>query len=133
MISVSPPLNNSVVNPSQLSSVCQQSSSSSHNTPRDNRCFNSKYSISKSNGFLLPVIPVPPTLKDSVINTTHMSSVSQHLSSSSQKTTHESQSSSILGWTSPDTKNTMHPPSTNNGGRNIYACMVDVSNLTPAK
>ena len=32
-------LNNSVINPYQMSSVHQQSSSSSQNTPRDNRCF----------------------------------------------------------------------------------------------
>ena len=29
--------------------------------------------------------------------------------------------------------NTMPPPSTNNGSRNIYGCMVDVSKLTPAQ
>ena len=35
VISVSLPLNNLVINPPQLSSVCQQSSRSSHNSPRD--------------------------------------------------------------------------------------------------
>ena len=37
VISVSLLLNNSVINPPQLSSVCQQSSRSSHNIPRDNQ------------------------------------------------------------------------------------------------
>ena len=67
MIYVSSPLNNSVINPSQLSSVCQQLSSSLHNTPRDKRCFNSKGSISKSNELLSPVIPAPTPLNYSVI------------------------------------------------------------------
>ena len=40
VISISLPLNNSVINPPQLSSVFQQSSRSSHNTPRDNQCLN---------------------------------------------------------------------------------------------
>ena len=35
VISVSLPLNNSVINPPQLPSVCQQSSESSPNSPRD--------------------------------------------------------------------------------------------------
>ena len=42
VVSVFLPFNNSFINPSQLSSVRQQSSSSSHFTPHDNRCFNSK-------------------------------------------------------------------------------------------
>ena len=37
VISVFPPLDSSVINTSDLYSVCQQSSSSLHNTPRDNR------------------------------------------------------------------------------------------------
>ena len=49
VIHVSPPLNNSVINPPQLSSVCQHSSRSSQNTPRDNWCFNIKDVNSKSN------------------------------------------------------------------------------------
>ena len=40
VISVSLPLNNLVVNPPQLSSVCQQSYRSSPNIPRDNKCLN---------------------------------------------------------------------------------------------
>ena len=64
VISVPPPLNNSLINPSQLSSVCQQSSSSSQNTPRDNRCFNRKDSNSKRNELSSLVIPVPPPLND---------------------------------------------------------------------
>ena len=43
------------------------------------------------------------------------------------------QASSIPGRTSPDLSNTTPPPSTNNGGRNIYGRMVDVSKLTPEK
>ena len=35
--------------------------------------------------------------------------------------------------TSPDPSNTMPRPSINDGSRNIYGCMVDVSNLTPAQ
>ena len=133
VISVSLPLNNSVINPPQLSSVCQQSSSSSQNTPRDNRCFNSKDSNSKSNYFPSPVIYVPPPFNDSVINPTQMSLVHQQSYRSSHNTTHELQASSITGRTSPDPSNTMPPPSTNNGGQNIYGCMVDVSKLTPEK
>ena len=41
--------------------------------------------------------------------------------------------SSITGRTSPDPSNTMPLPSTNNGSRSIYRCMVDVSKLTPAQ
>ena len=37
----------------------------------------------------------------------------------------------IPGRTSPNTSNTMPPPSTKNGSRNIYGYMVDVSKLTP--
>ena len=49
VISISLPLHNSVINPPQMSSVCQQSSRSLHNTPRDNQCLNSNHSNSKSN------------------------------------------------------------------------------------
>ena len=49
VISVSFPLNNSVINRPQLSSVCQQSSRSSHNSPRDNKCLDSNHINSKSN------------------------------------------------------------------------------------
>ena len=49
VISVSLPLNNSVINPPQLSSVCQQSSRSSHNSPHDNKCLDSNHINSKSN------------------------------------------------------------------------------------
>ena len=62
-----------------------------------------------------------------------MIAVCQKSSSSSPNTTHELQVSSIPGMTSPDPSNTMPPPSTNNGSRNIYECMVDVSKLTPAQ
>ena len=131
VISISPPLNNSVINPYQLSSVHQQPSRSSHNTPLDNLCFNIKESNSKINGFPSPVRPVPPPLNVSVINPTHLSSVSQKSSRSSHNTTHELQASSIPGRNSPDPPNTIPPPSTNNRSRNIYGCMVDVSKLTP--
>ena len=133
MISVFPQFNNVFINPSQLSSIRQQSFKSSHNTPRDNRCFNIKDSNSKRNEFPSPVIPVPPTLNDSVINRTHLSSVRKQSSRSSHNSTHELQASSITGRTSPDPSNTMPAPSTNNGGCNIYGCMVDVSKFTPAK
>ena len=43
------------------------------------------------------------------------------------------QASSVPGQTLPDPSNTMPPPSTNNVSRNIYGCMVDVSNLTPTQ
>ena len=42
VIPVPPPLNISVINPPHLSLVRQQPYRSSHNTPRDKRCFNSK-------------------------------------------------------------------------------------------
>ena len=48
----------------RISSVRQQSSRSSPNTPFDNRCFNRKDSNSKINDFPSPVIPVPPSLND---------------------------------------------------------------------
>ena len=44
------PLNNSVINPPQLSSVCHQSSRSSHNSPHDNECLDGNHINSKSNG-----------------------------------------------------------------------------------
>ena len=132
MISVCLTLNNSVINPPQLSSVCQQSSRSSHNTPRDKQCLNINHSNSKSNELSSPVIPMLPPWNDSVINPTHLYSVCQQSSRSSHNTTHELKASSIPCRTSPDPSNTMPPPSTNNGSRNIYGCMVDVSKLTPA-
>ena len=49
MISISLPLNISVINPPQLSSVCQQSSRSSHNSPRDNKCLDINHINSKRN------------------------------------------------------------------------------------
>ena len=49
VISVSFPLNNSVINRPQLTSVCQQSSRSSHNSPRDDKCLDSNHINSKSN------------------------------------------------------------------------------------
>ena len=133
VIPVPPPLNNSVINKSQFSLVCQQSSRSSQNTPRDNRCFNSKDINSNSNALSSPVIPVPPPLSDSVINPPQLSSVFQKSSISSQNTTPELQASSIAGRTSLDQSNTMPPPSIRNGIRNIYGCMDDVSKLAPAQ
>ena len=49
VISVSLPLNNLVINPPQLSSVCHQSSRSSHSTPHENKCLDSNHIKSKSN------------------------------------------------------------------------------------
>ena len=77
VISVSPLLDNSAINPPQLSLVCQQSSRSSHNTTCDNQCFNIKDSKSKSNDFSSPVIPVPTALNDSDMIPSQLSSVSQ--------------------------------------------------------
>ena len=76
---------------------------------------------------------VPTPLNDSVINPPQMSYVRQQSYRSSQNTTHESQAYSIPSWTSPDLSYTMPPLSRKNGGRNIYGCMVDVSNLKPAQ
>ena len=120
VISVSLPLNNSVINPPQLSSVCQQSSRSSPNIPRDNKCLDRNHMKSKRNELSSPLIPKLPPWNDPFINPTQMSSVSQQSSSSSPNTTHELQASSILGRTSPDPSNTVPPPSTNDGNRNIY-------------
>ena len=54
VISVSLPLNNLVINPPQLSSVCKRSSRSPHNSPHDNECLDSNHINSKSNDpFLL--------------------------------------------------------------------------------
>ena len=49
VISVSLPLNNLVINPPQLSSVCQESSRSSHNSLHDNECLDSNHINSKEN------------------------------------------------------------------------------------
>ena len=75
VIPVTPLFNNSVINPTQTSSIIQQSSRSLQNNTSDNRWFSSKYGDSKSNGFSPPVIRVPPPLNDSVINPPHLSSV----------------------------------------------------------
>ena len=61
---VSPMQDNIVINTPQPSSVGQQPSRSSQNTPRDYRYFNSKVSNSKSNELSSLVIPVPPSLND---------------------------------------------------------------------
>ena len=114
-----------------MSLVRQQSSRSLHNTPRDNRCSNSKESNSKINKFPSPVIPVLPTLNDSVIDTTQLSLVPQQSSRYSYNTTHELQYYLIPGRISPDPSNTMPLPSTKNRDHNIYGCMVDVYKLTP--
>ena len=102
-------------------------------TPHGNRCFNCKYIHSNSNVFSSPVITVPLPLNSLVINPPHLSSVCQHLSSSSQNTTPELQASSIPGRTSPDPSKTMTKPSNKNRSRIIYGCMVDLSKLTPAQ
>ena len=60
VISVSIPLNNSVINPPQLSSVCQQSSRSSHSIPRDNKCLDRNHINSKINELSSLVIPTLP-------------------------------------------------------------------------
>ena len=49
VISVSLPLNNSVINPPLLSSVCHQSSRSSHSSPHENECLDRNHIKSKSN------------------------------------------------------------------------------------
>ena len=67
VIYVSFPLNNSVINPPQMSSVCQHS---------------------KRNELLSPVIPTLPPCNDPFIDPTHLSSVRQQSSSSSPYTTH---------------------------------------------
>ena len=95
-------LNNSIINPSQMSSVRQHPSSSSNFTSRDNWCFDSKESNSKINELPSLVIPVPPPLNDSFINPPQMYYVSQQSYSSSHNTTHVLQSPSITGRTSPD-------------------------------
>ena len=133
VISLPLPLNNSVINPYQLPSVREQSSISSHFTPCDNRCFNSKDSNSKSNELPSPVIPVPNPFNYLVINPPQLSSVRQQSFSSSHNTTHEQQTSLIPGRTSPDPSNTIALPSTNIGSRNIYGCIVGVYKLTPAQ
>ena len=49
VISVYLPLNNSVINPLQLSSVCHQSSRSSHSSPHENECFDRNHIKSNRN------------------------------------------------------------------------------------
>ena len=133
VISVSLPLNNSVINPPQLSSVCQQSSRSLPNSPRDKKCLDINHINSKSNELSSPVIHTLTPCNDPFIKPTQLSLVRQKSSSSSPNTMHELQASSIPGRTSPDPSNIMPPPSTNDGSRNIYVCMVEVSKLTPAQ
>ena len=60
VIPVPHPLNDTVINPPQMSLVRQQSSRYSQNTPRDNQCLNYNGSHSKSNELSSTVIPVPP-------------------------------------------------------------------------
>ena len=133
VISVSLQFNSSVINPPQLSLVCQQSSMSSPNSPCDNKCLNRNHINPKSNELSSLVIPMLPPWNDPFINPTHLSSVRQHSSRSSPNTMHELQASSIPGRTSTDPSNTMPPPSTNNGSHNIYGCIVDLSKLSPAQ
>ena len=126
-------LNNSVINPPQLSLVFQQSSRYSPNSPRYNKCLDRNQSNSKRNELSSPVIPMLSPWNDQFINSTQLSSVCQHSSRSSPNTMHELQDSSIPGRTSPDPSNTMPLTPTNNISRNIYGYMVDVSKLTPAQ
>ena len=49
VIYVSLPLNNAVINPPHLSSVCQQSSRSSHSSPHENKCLDRNHIKSNSN------------------------------------------------------------------------------------
>ena len=102
-------------------------------SPFDNRCFKSKESHRNSNKLSSPVIPVPPPLNYSIINPPKLSFVCRQSSRYSQNKTPELQDYSITGRTSPHPSNTMPPQSTNNGSRNIYEFMVDVSKLTPAQ
>ena len=67
VISVSLPLNHSVINPPQLSLVCQQLSRSSHNSPRDNKWLDNNHINSKSNKLSSPVIPTLPPWNDPFI------------------------------------------------------------------
>ena len=76
-ISVYLPLNNSVINLPQMSSVCQHS---------------------KSNELSSPVIPKLPPWNYTFIKPTQLSSVRQKSSGSSPNTTHDLQASSIPGW-----------------------------------
>ena len=70
VIYVSLPLNNSVINPPQLSSVCQQSSRSSPNSPRDNKCLDINHMNSKSNELSSLVITKLPPWNDPFIDPT---------------------------------------------------------------
>ena len=91
VISVSLPLNNSVIDPPQMLSVFQHS---------------------KSNELSSPVIPKLPPWNYPFINPTQLSSVRQNSSSFSPCTTHELQASSIPGRNSPDPQIPCHrcPP-----------------------
>ena len=113
VISVSLPLNNLVINPAHMSSVCQQSSRSSHNSPRDKKFLDSNNINSNNNELSSPVIPTLTPWNDPSINPTQLSSVRQQSFRSSPNTTHELQASSIPGRTSPDPSNTMPLPPTN--------------------
>ena len=133
VIYVSLPMNHLVINSPQLSSGCQQSYRSSHNSSRDKKYLDSNHINSKRNDLSSPVISKLLPWNNPFINLTQLSSVCQQSSSSSPNTTHELQASSIPSRTSPYPSNTMPPPSTNDGSCNIYRCMVDVSKLTPAQ
>ena len=91
VISVSLPLNTLVINPPQLSLVCQQPSRYPHNSPRDKKFLDSNHINSNSNELSSPVIPTLPPWNDPFINPTQLSSVCQQSSSSSPNTTHELQ------------------------------------------
>ena len=133
VISVSPPLNNSVINSPKLSLVSQLSSRSLHNNHGDNRCFNRKDSSLPINELSSPMITAPLPMNDSVMYPTQMYSVCQQSSISSQNIVHELQASSIPSWNSPDPLNTMSTTSSNKLSHNNYGRMVDVSRLTPAQ
>ena len=116
-----------VSNPPQMYSIYQQSSRSSPNSHHDNKWLDSNHINSKSNDLLSPGIPTLPPWNFPFINPTQLFMVRQQSYSSSPNTTHDLQASSLPGWTSPDLSNTMPPPSTKNGSRNVYVCMVAVS------
>ena len=77
VIYVSLPLNNSVINPPQLSSVCQNSSMTSPNSSRDNKCLDSNQINSKKNELSSPVIPKLSPWNDPFINPTQLSLLRQ--------------------------------------------------------
>ena len=74
-----------------------------------------------------------PPLNDSVTNPPLLSSVCQQSFRSSQNKTPELHASSLPGGNSANLSNTIPPPSTKNGSRNIYGYMVGGSKWTLEK